>query len=399
MISVKDKSLCTGCFACKNICPKNSIDMRIDDEGFLYPAVDGRTCINCSVCEKICPVINETETLSKKICYAAYSKDQKVRKNSSSGGIFTALALHFINTGGYVFGAAFDGVSNVKHICINNSTDIEKLRTSKYIQSETGDSFTAAKALLDKGKTVLFTGTPCQIAGLKSFLGKDYSNLYTQDIVCHGVPSNLVWQKYIKKKQKQYREKIKSVNFRNKEFGWKDFSVCYEFETKSENTVHRNDLFFKAFLKNIILRPSCYDCKFKGAFVSDITLGDFWGIENFLPEIDDNNGISVIICNSEKGKKLLTDVRDSLILKGVDYETAVKYNTAAVKSVPKPGSRDIFFKRIKHRNIEKELSLFVGEDKKSVNRVQFFEDYRSVKDEKGKVYSCLWAIKNRLITH
>lgn len=397
MIVIKEKSECTGCSACKNICPKRCIEMKPDSEGFCYPVINKNLCINCSMCEKVCPLLSKP-VKSQKLAYAAYSTDETIRKNSSSGGVFSVLALKILSQGGIVFGAAFDGVAKVKHIYIDNEKDLCKLRTSKYIQSEIGDSYKKAKEFLDKGRLVLFSGTPCQIAGLNKYLIKSYDNLYSQDVICHGVPSQRIWDKYIKSKQKSEKDSLISVNFRNKDFGWKDFSLKYQFSKTSKNAHQYDDLFFNAFLNNIMLRPSCYECRFKDKnYYSDLTLGDFWGIQTVMPEMDDNNGTSLIICNTDKGKKLLTDVSNSLILKKAEYDEAIKYNSAAIKSVNKPGSRDLFFKYLKHHSILSTLSLFCGEDKRSQRKVQLLEDYEDVKTEKGRSFSLLWLIKNKLI--
>ncbi|MBO7520324.1 MAG: Coenzyme F420 hydrogenase/dehydrogenase, beta subunit C-terminal domain [Clostridia bacterium] len=397
MLTIHNKSDCTGCAACVNTCPENCITLKFDEEGFAYPLIDKKQCINCSACDRVCPVNKKVLLTTDPVCFAGYIKDDSIRQQSSSGGIFSALALEILSRGGVVFGAAFDGVSKVKHFYIDNINDLGKLRTSKYIQSEIDSSYKDTKKFLQNNRLVLFTGTPCQIAGLKSFLGKEYENLYTQDIICHGAPSQLVWSKYVNNKQQQYKDKIGNINFRNKEFGWKDFSVKYESNNRCENTVHRDDLFFKAFLKNIILRPSCYYCKFKGEnFFSDITLGDFWGIEYVSPEMNDNQGVSLIICRNNKGKKLLTDISDSIIIKDVEYENSVRCNTAATKSVPKPGSRDLFFKYIKHHKINSSLKLFCSENEKEIAKVQLMEDYKAVKSEKGVLFALIWRIKTIL---
>lgn len=398
MIEITDKSKCTGCNACVSTCPKHCIQMRSDREGFWYPVVKKKNCINCGLCERTCPVISsKTETQFQK-AFAAYAKDDSIRMMSSSGGVFSVLAEYIIDNDGVVFGAAFNADLQVEHICVDSKEDLAKLRMSKYVQSSVGDAYDQAKKHLESKKSVLFTGTPCQIAGLKRFLNKDYDNLFTQDIVCHGVPSPLIWGEYIKSKQIDCKVEIDNVLFRCKSTGWNDFSIEYDYYgDKKEVYMQSEDLYFKAFLKNLTLRPSCYDCSFKGSnTASDITLADFWGIGDIIADMDDNRGTSMIICYTSKGEELLQNIMASLICKPVEYDNAVKGNPAAVRSVTKPGSRDILFRYLKHHQINNTLDLFTADDDASVKTVQMLEDYESVKKEKGNIFAKMWYLKNQL---
>ena len=297
--------MCSGCHACVNICPKQCITMASDEEGFLYPVADKEKCVECGLCEKVCYAINPCKNENLPEVYACYNKDDAVRASSSSGGMFTLFAEHILNLNGVIFGAAFDENLIVRHICVDNKEDVHKLRTSKYVQSIVGDSYKKAKELLENGRVVLFTGTPCQINGLMSYLGKKYDNLYTQDIICHGVPSSKVWKKYLEYTEKLHGSKVDSTinpSFRAKTFGWLNFSVKINFENK---TVHaetlKKDLFMRSYLSNALLRPSCYKCSSKGLQrISDVTLADFWGVNRVLPEMFDDKGTSLIFLNTEK---------------------------------------------------------------------------------------------------
>lgn len=345
MIEIKTKKDCCGCYACYNICPKECITMESDNEGFWYPKIDKDKCINCNLCKKICPIINKPNgSLYEKKSYAVFNKNEKIRLESSSGGIFSLLAEYVINNHGNVYGAVFDEDFNVKHIKITSLQDIELLRGSKYVQSKINDIFKSIKFDLKNNKIVLFTGTPCQIAGLKSFLQKKYDNLILMDIVCHGVPSPLVWQQYIDELKQNYKQDIKSIYFRDKSTGWKTYSVKFLFDKDEYKNFGFKDIYMKGFLNDIYLRPSCYNCKFKGIErVSDITVADFWGIENILPKMDDDKGTSLIVIHSEKGKQLFDKLSETMIINEVDLNEAIKYNPSMIKSVKYNEKRNSFF--------------------------------------------------------
>lgn len=325
---------CTGCHACTNICPKKCIFMKDDNEGFLYPIVDYNICIKCKRCVNVCPINNNIKSYNTPIAYACYNKDENIRLNSSSGGIFSLLAEKMIDRGGVVFGAVFNDNFEVEHKYIETKENIELLRGSKYVQSKIGTSYRQVKDFLESGREVLFSGTPCQIAGLKNYLVKAYSNLLTVDLICHGVPSPYVWQKYIKFRENKAGSEISKITFRNKKMGWRQYSVSFLFTNNTEyNKIYSNDLYMTAFLKNISLRPSCYNCRFKTLNrPSDITLADFWGVQNIFPEIDDDKGASLIFINSQLGEKIYSEILDNIVYKEVDILDAVKYNSAAKKS-------------------------------------------------------------------
>ncbi len=348
MIDIKNKSKCCGCGACYNACPANAIKMQEDNYGFKYPEIDCEKCTNCGLCENVCPILIRKETLKEeKVAYAAYMKNEEIRKQSSSGGIFTLLAEYIIKQNGVVFGAQFDESFKVIHSDVDNIHDLGKFRGSKYVQSDIQESYKKVKKLLEENRKVLFTGTPCQIEGLKSFLRREYENLYTQDIICHGVPSPLVWEKY-----KEFRKSIDGkspvkIDFRNKQKSWKKYNLVFDYTDNQYIANTSNDLFMQAFLKNTCLRDSCYSCAFKNENkVSDITLGDYWGIQNVHPEMDDDKGTSAIIINSSKGQELFEAIKQDLVWKETEYENIKKYNSALVKSVKKDSNRKKFFENL-----------------------------------------------------
>ena len=348
-VCIKDKSKCSGCHACYSVCPKRCIEMKSDEEGFQYPFVEQTQCINCGLCDKVCPITHPIECNSTDVVgYAAKAKDDNIRMNSSSGGIFYLLASYVINNGGVVFGAALDKQCRVKHICIDSKKYIIRLQRSKYVQSEIGDSFINAKRFLDDGKLVLFTGTPCQIAGLYSFLSREYDNLYTQDIACMGVPSPLVWEKYKEHIGDLEKATVKNVNYRDKTTGWKDYSIRISLDNGENHAVNHNEnMYMQDFLLKYDLRPSCYDCKFKGIKrCSDITLADFWGIGHVLPDFYDDKGVSFVVLQSEKGKRIFEEISDNIVYRKTDLNEATKYNSAIVESVLLPYERKAFFRNL-----------------------------------------------------
>lgn len=348
MIKITQKEHCCGCSACVHICPKHSISFQEDKEGFLYPKVDLETCIDCGLCEKVCPVINQESEREPLKVYAAKNEDESIRLKSSSGGIFTLLAEKIIEDGGVVFGARFNENWEVIHDYTDTVEGLEPFRGSKYVQSVIGDTYKRAENFLKLGRKVMFTGTPCQIAGLKKFLRKDYKNLLTVDFVCHGVPSPLVWRLYLKEEINRYGKEITAVediNFRDKYTGWKTYSLSIKLSGNIvSSTMFTDDNYMRAFLSNLSLRPSCYSCPAKaGKSGADITIGDFWGIENVLPELDDDIGISVLVNYNEiKCPSIISE----LYLHAVSYPEILVSNPCLEKSVNKPVNRDFFFSQL-----------------------------------------------------
>lgn len=360
---INNKKDCMGCHACASICPKSCISMESDKEGFLYPNVDYNICIKCKQCINVCPIINKEEVMNDPVAYSCINNDETVRLDSSSGGIFTLVAENVIDRYGVVFGASFNDQSEVVHVFVETKENLEQLRGSKYVQSKIGNSYKKAKEFLDSGREVLFTGTPCQIAGLKSYLDKLYTNLSTMDIVCHGVPSPDVWHKYVEFRETVAGSLAQRIAFRRKDEGWKRFSVSFLFKNNTEYRQNlRNDLFMRAFLKDVCLRPACYDCKYKGLNrQSDLTLADFWGVQNILPEMDDDKGTSLIFVNSEMGQRLFNEVKDKMLYQEVDINEAVKYNSAAIKSVKYNPKRDGFMAEKESLPFDKLVAKYCNE--------------------------------------
>lgn len=350
MVDQLEKKSCTGCAACAQSCPRKCIIMKEDREGFLYPEISKESCIQCGVCSSVCPscknISYDDQCLS---AYAAYAKEKKIRSKSSSGGIFSLLAEKILKEEGVVFGAAFDENMQVHHIGIEKVEQLDLLRGSKYMQSRIENTYCEAKKALKSGRKVLFTGTGCQIAGLKSYLKKEYENLFTADVLCHGVPSPLVWENYLAEQKKVYGTQLQSVCFRNKDNGWKNYHIIMEFGNSKRyvNQVHK-DAFMQLFLRNICLRPSCHDCKYKKLDrPSDLTMGDAWGIDRYMPDMDDDRGTSVVIVHTEQGAGLLEQVKDQMILKKGNVDQLLPATADSRKSVAMHMNRKKFFLKLR----------------------------------------------------
>ena len=356
MIQILDKHNCCGCNSCVQKCPKQCISMHEDEEGFLYPQVDLNQCIDCYLCEKVCPCLNQEEPKEPLTCYAAKNQDESIRRQSSSGGIFTVIAEKVITEGGVVFGARFDNSWQVvAHACAETMDELAVFRESKYVQSRVGNAFKQAEALLKEGRKVLFSGTPCQISGLKHFLLKDFDNLLTVEVVCHGVPSPKIWREYLGALQ---FSNIGSISHKDKSTGWRDYSFTIKnIEGKTLFTERAsNNKYLMAFVGNLTLRPSCFSCPAKaGKSGADITLADYWGIEYLVPQMDDNKGTSFICCNTEKGKALIEQL--NLQVQLADYYKSISYNSCIVKSTSKPVERQQFWNEYREQGITALFSL------------------------------------------
>lgn len=352
MINIVEKSKCCGCNACVQRCPKQCIMMNEDEEGFFYPKVDVFTCIDCGSCEKVCPVLNIKEERNPLEVYATFNRDERIRMQSSSGGVFTLFAKQIIQEGGVVFGARFNEDWDVIHDYTETIEGISVFRGSKYVQSRIGNMFDQAKQFLEQGRKVLFSGTPCQISGLKLYLQKKYDNLLTMDIVCHGVPSPLVWRNYLETVD---ISQVEDINFRAKQtegFTWRRYG-CVIKGKGAQNMVSQSvseNNYLRGYSKNLYLRPSCYHCPVKsGKSCSDITLGDYWGIWNKHPELDDNKGISMVLVNTYKGQKKFSSL--NLEQKVSSYVDAIKNNPMLCDSPLEPVERVLFWNRFKFEGI------------------------------------------------
>ena len=328
MIKIQNKQDCCGCAACEQSCPKHCIAMNPDSEGFLYPSVNVDSCIECGLCERVCPILNPYEEQEPLRVIAAINKDKVIRESSSSGGIFCMLASHVIHEGGVVFGARFDCEWEVLLDCTETIDGVHAFMGSKYVQARTGTSYADAKRFLNEGRWVLYSGTPCQIAGLNHYLRKPYSNLLSVEVVCHGVPSPMVWQKYLSETVLDIH-RITSLRFRDKRDGWKRFNFVLQYneanKTLEAHDFHGKNLFMRAFLSNLILRPSCEYCKAKrGRSRADISLADYWGVQSFHPEMDDDRGTSLVLANTEKGRDILETLDFQFVLSSYAY--ALKSN-------------------------------------------------------------------------
>lgn len=354
MINIIDKKDCSGCHACMAICPFNCIEMIADQEGFLYPKVNKKICTECNRCENVCPVLRDRKTGEPPKAYAGWCHDENIRLDSSSGGVFSVLMKHALIKNGIVFGAAFDNSFTLCHQYAQNENDCKKFRGSKYLQSVIGDVFHKAKEYLQKGRFVLFSGTPCQVAGLYSYLGKDYNNLLTCDLVCHGVPSPKVFFAYKKLLEKKYNSVVKSISFRSKVSGWRRFSLLFKFfNNKEYRKVFDDDPFMNGFLNNIFLRPSCHDCKFSSIpRVADISLADYWGVWGHHPEWDDDKGTSLILVQTEKGKNILDACQNEMYLFETDLNVAILSNSCIIGSVMPNENRMAFFSDFNNLPVE-----------------------------------------------
>ena len=342
----KEKDKCCGCSACAMVCPKQCIKMQSDEEGFLYPQINKTLCVNCSLCQKVCPVLQKNKMDNNPDCYIAFSKDKNIRKNSSSGGVFTELAKKQIEKGALVYGAGFNENFEVIHKAVNSKNHLEELRGSKYVQSRMQDKYEEIKATLDRGESVYFSGTPCQVAGLYSYLGHRPENLTTQDFICHGVPSPLVWKKYL-----NTFGNVKKVEFRNKKYGWHYFALHIESDKKNYYKRLDEDFYLKLFLDNTILRPICYDCPIKKQGSSaDITLADCWSLNRMTEKVaDTDKGLSLVIANTLKGKSCLEKVKDSgdIVAFQIDAKMAMNSQSALRESAHCNQRREQFFECFK----------------------------------------------------
>ncbi len=381
MIEIIDKQNCCGCSACAQACPRGCITMREDDEGFVYPIVNKNDCINCNICEKVCPILsrkdkNNTEEKNP-LTFVANNPNEQERIASSSGGLFITFAKQILNEKGVVFGARFDENWEVYHTYAELFDDVLPMMGSKYVQSRIENSYKEAERFLKEGRLVLFSGTPCQIQGLYSYLRKSYENLITVDIICHGVPSIGAWRRYLEELKNKYLKSsgvvkkiasqsqnglsIKSILFRDKNIsGWKKYHFRVTMTDKGGNSTvsasykHYENPYMRGFLSDIYLRPSCYCCNAKaGASNSDITIADFWGIENVCPNYDDDKGTGLLLINTKKGETFVNKIELNRF--EVKLEDAIQYNPSWKRSVQPHKKRSYFFKKLKKKKSIEEL--------------------------------------------
>ena len=380
MIEIKDKAKCTGCTACANICPKKAIVMKEDFEGFLYPEIDKNKCVNCGLCDKTCPILStekrkEHNTME---AFAVRCKEYEILKTSTSGGFFTPLAEYIINNKGIVFGVGFDKDLNICHKEARIINEIQEFRGSKYVQSFLGNTFIKVKEYLDNDKFVLFSGTPCQVEGLKKFLKKEYNNLVTVDVICHGVPSPKLWRKYLEYQEKKHNSKIVQVSFRSKQYGYHSGTMKLKFENGNEYYGSaRVDYMLKSFFKEISSRPACYECKFKNRnHISDITIYDCWSIHKLCSQVvDDDLGYTNIIIHSSNGKRIFNKISEKLEIYKVDIDKQIEYDGIMVEHSAKPNSnRESYYKELDEEKLEKHIKKFIPVTRKDylIEKIKFF---------------------------
>lgn len=358
MVNLINKNNCCGCSACVSVCPTKCISMKEDDEGFLYPTIESSKCINCRKCESICPFIKKIPKAKYQNVYVGYANDLQLRILSSSGGIFSVMAENILNQNGVVYGVKMSqDCEECNFVKVSTLKELSALRGSKYLQSKSIGIFEEIEKELKNNKQILFSGTPCQVNALKSFLQKEYNNLLCVDFVCHGVPSPLLWKKYLKHFENKKRCKITDVNFRDKSLNWLSFGISMKSNKKSFFIPRSHSSFFQMFMKNLSLRPSCYNCKAKRNRFADITIGDFWGIENalrknILSKFDYEKGCSLIITRNIKGEKFINNLKKLLELESLDYKDAIFYNDSEYISVNLPKEREKFFLDMNNLNYE-----------------------------------------------
>lgn len=338
---------CCGCAGCEQACPQHCITFQPDSEGFAYPQVDETKCTGCGVCIKKCPILTEAPRAAAPQVFAAKIKDAPTAFRSTSGGVFMVIARHVLQQNGVVFGCAYDENLRAVHIAAENEEQLQRLQSSKYVQSDTRGIYAQAKQALDSGRTVLFSGTGCQTAGLRTFLGRDYPNLLLTDIVCHGVPSPLLFRRYLEYKGGQMGGTITGYNFRSKEKrGW-DLYYKAQTDKKSKSDYGFFDPYYNAFLTCKTYRESCYKCPFaNGERTGDITLADYWGIQKFHPDFYDSNGVSLILVNTEKGAALWKTLRDQIESIPSTMEKARVMNKNLSVPSERPACRDGIYEGI-----------------------------------------------------
>lgn len=329
------KGLCCGCSACKNICPKAAISMEQDRKGFLYPAIDQNLCIDCGLCRKVCPFPQgyvHPDVLPSPAVYAAKNRAEQVRMTSSSGGLFVPLSDAVLNRGGVVYGARFDEKHRVVHARAHTPEERDLFKSSKYVQSDLNGIFRDVATDLKNGNEVLFTGTPCQAAGLQTYLERskiDRSRLLICDFVCHGTPSPRIFEEYKAYMEKKFGSKIENMTFRAKSTkkSTQDMRISFENGAVYQASSAWSDPYYRLFLGNLILRPSCYECTFTTAKrASDLTLADFWGVEKAFPQFEDKKGVSLALLNTSKGEALFQEILPQLEAAGTSLECCVKDN-------------------------------------------------------------------------
>lgn len=356
---------CSSCAACANVCARSAISMQLDAEGFYRPVIDAERCVQCGACERACPWNKPVENpnvadVSPKTV-AAYAKDESVRLQSSSGGVFTVLAERILDDGGVVAGVAQTAPTRFGHIVVENKADLAKLRGSKYVQADVGLVYREVRNLLKAGRKVLFSGTPCQVAGLYAVLGNAVSaDLFTVDIVCHGTPSVKVFEKYVREMERTDNSALDSINFRDKAEGWSGYALLHRFRSgKSVSVHHGRSKYMRLFLSRICQNTSCDGCHYrKLPRIADITLGDYWGISKYHSEMNDNKGTSVVLLNTEHGKALFESVAGKVAQCDSKVEYAIAGNPCIVRSSKPHPKRAEFFAKLDRCTLDELIKMY-----------------------------------------
>lgn len=364
------KSDCCSCKACMNACPKNAIISQEDENGFVYPYIDESKCVGCNICVNTCQFGKNTDALQEPAAaYAAINKNAEVLKKSSSGGCFSALAEIILEQGGVVFGAAMDSAFHVKHISVENIGDLGSLRGSKYVLSDIGYSYRNIKNYLDEGRKVLFTGTPCQVSGLYGYLkNKDYPGLITVDVVCHGTPSQAMFNKYIEYLEKKKGVKVTGYCFRTKNRTWKRFEPAFDTDKTSNNRIGKFDEFYHpSFISGNITQESCHTCPYASRKrIADFTMCDYWGFEKAELNLDERKGLSALMFNNDRALALYDALSEKLYLEKTDYEAVVQGNGCLRKPLSKGKQWDYYMKAFRNNTIGEAADRYKKKNKKQI---------------------------------
>lgn len=377
MIDIKRKEECCGCNACGDICPRNAISFKTDEEGFWYPVIDNEKCIDCGMCDKVCPIKTKPQSRSNNVsrpkCFAAEHKSIEVVFNSTTGGMFSALAEGMYSQKGYVGGAIHNEDFSVSHFVSNSRSDLQQLRRSKDLQSNAEGFYKKVKSLLENGERVLVCGVPCQIAALQNYVGKNYDNLITVDLVCAGVNSPKVWRKYLDYIEEKNGSKIIWTENKSKEYGWNKLTQKFIFENGEEYfDTDKTSLFTHGYIvSHLYCRPSCYECEFKGfPRIADITIGDFWGITKHSKNHNSNMGTNLVMVNSSKGQRYFDKIKKRVNIEETPLEWALSGNPALTSSISRLSDK----------------------------RAEFFEDLEAISfDELVKKYDPVQPSKLRIV--
>ena len=359
---------CVGCKACANSCPKDAIVFQEDECGFSYPFINAEICIQCGKCEQTCNAVKAINVRLPLKTFAAVNKDDDVLKASSSGGVFSVLAEYYLDKGMYLCGCVYDENLRPIHICTNKHEDYLRMRKSKYVQSDIGDVYRTIKNLLNNDKEVLFVGTPCQVAGLKGFLHKDYEKLLTVDLVCHGTPSYKMFLAFLDYLENKYSTKIVDFNFRSKKHGWLRISTEFTDEKGRTRNIGKNQEFYMfSFSNGDIMRSSCYSCRYAiPERVGDITIGDFWGYNKQTLGMSSVKGISLFTINTDSAMKILEPLSEKLVLKEVDYSEAINGNTCLRHPTKKGRNREKYMKALSENRIQEVAENYVKHNRKRI---------------------------------